>query len=124
MRSDPLSEKSYLFAIEIVNLCRYLSSDKKEYILSKQLLRSGTSVGAMIREAEYAQSRADFTHKMSIALKECNESRFWISLMLDTKIISTGQSSILVGFCQELIYMLVATVRKSKENEGMREMKE
>ena len=70
----PLSEKSFAFAIRIVNLAKYLRADMNEWVLSKQVIRSGTAIGALIREAEYAESKADFAHKMSIALKEANET--------------------------------------------------
>lgn len=73
---NPLKDKSYQFAIRIVNLSQFLRQDKKEFVLSKQVLRSGTAVGALIREAEFGQSKADFTNKMSIALKEANETEY------------------------------------------------
>lgn len=73
--------KSYAFAIRIVKLCKALSQDKKEFILSKQLLRSGTAIGALVREAEHAQSKADFLNKMNIALKEANETEYWLLLL-------------------------------------------
>ena len=78
MGESILKEKSYGFAIRIVNLYKYLCGNKKEYVMSKQVLRSGTSIGAMVREAEFAQSKADFTNKMSIALKEANETDYWL----------------------------------------------
>ena len=74
---NPLKDKSYQFAIRIVNLSKYMQQDKKEFVLSKQVLRSGTAVGALIREAEFGQSKADFTSKMSIALKEATETEYW-----------------------------------------------
>lgn len=79
-----LRQKSYDFAIRIVKLCRYLTNEQKEFVLSKQVLRSGTSIGAMVREAEFGQSKADFINKLSIALKEANETEYWLSLLLDT----------------------------------------
>lgn len=84
MKENIVKEKSYLFAIRIVNLCKYLSEEKKEFVLSKQLLRSGTAAGALVREAEQAESRADFMHKLSIALKEANETAYWLCLLKDT----------------------------------------
>ena len=75
-----LKDKSYAFAIRTVNLYRFLCDEKKEFVLSKQLLRSGTAIGALIREAEFGQSKADFTSKMSIALKEANETHYWLNL--------------------------------------------
>ena len=78
MRENVIKNKSFTFAIRVVKLYQFLSESKKEYILSKQLLRSGTSVGAMVREAEHAESKADFKHKMAIAQKEINESIYWL----------------------------------------------
>jgi len=82
-----LKTKSYDFAIDIVKTFKVLSSEKKEFIISKQLMRSGTSIGANIREAEFAQSNKDFIHKMSIALKESNETDYWLAILKDTKYI-------------------------------------
>ncbi len=79
MKDDPLKDKSYQFAIRVVKLSQYLQRDKNEYVLSKQVLRSGTAIGALIREAEFGQSKADFVNKMSISLKEANETEYWLS---------------------------------------------
>jgi four helix bundle protein len=76
MKDGPLKEKNYTFALKIVKLANQLQAEKKEYVFSKQLVRSGTAIGALIREAEFGQSRADFTNKMSIALKEANETEY------------------------------------------------
>ncbi len=87
MEDNSLKDKSYDFAIRIVRLSQYLQRDKKEFVLSRQVLRSGTAVGALIREAEFGQSKADFSNKMSISLKEANETEYWLSLLKDTAII-------------------------------------
>ncbi len=84
MKEIIIKTKSYAFAIRIVKLYQYLCRDKKEYVLSKQLLKSGTSVGALIREAEHAESKLDFKHKLSIAQKEINETIYWLDLLKDT----------------------------------------
>lgn len=84
VKENVLKDKSFLFSVEIVRLCKALQNDK-EYILSKQLLRSGTAIGALIREAEFAQSKADFINKLSVSLKEANETVYWIELLLETK---------------------------------------
>ena len=84
MGKSILKDKSYLFAIRIVKLSQFLQSEKHEFVLSKQVLRSGTAVGALVREAEFAQSTPDFIHKFSIALKEANETAYWIDLLKDT----------------------------------------
>lgn len=88
MAKNILKSKSYDFAIGIVKLCQYLTNYKKEYVISKQLLRSGASVGALIREAEFGQSKRDFISKMSIALKEANETDYWISILKDTEYLN------------------------------------
>jgi len=80
---NPLKEKSFAFAIEIVKLAQYLVNEKKEYVLSKQILKSGTSVGALIRESEFAASKADFINKLTVALKEANETDFWLMLIFN-----------------------------------------
>ena len=114
MKENPLKDKSYQFAIRIVKLSQFLQQDKKEFVLSKQVLRSGTAVGALIREAEFGQSKADFTSKMSISLKEANETEYWLSLLKDTDFISENQFMNLQSDCMELIAMLVSTVKTSK----------
>ena len=114
MNDNPLKDKSYAFAIRIVKLSQYLQQDKKEYVLSKQVLSSGTWVGALIREAEFGQSKADFTSKMNISLKEANETGYWLSLLKDPDFISEDQFMSLQSDCKELIAMLVSTVKTSK----------
>ena len=115
MKNSPLKEKSYKFAIRIVKLSQFLQKDKKEFVLSKQVLRSGTGVGALIREAEFGQSKADFTSKMSIALKEASETEYWLSLLMDTEFISEDQFMSLQSDIKEIIAMLVSTVKTSKK---------
>ena len=115
MGGSPLKNKSYLFAIRVVKLSQYLRDEKREFVLSKQVLRSGTAVGALIREAEFGQSKPDFTSKMSIALKEANETEYWLSLLKDTDIINEKEFDSLHSDCKELIAMLVSTVKTSKK---------
>ncbi len=100
--------------IRTVRLSQYLQSEKKEFVLSKQVLRSGTSIGALVREAEFGQSKADFANKMSIALKEANETDYWLSLLKDTEFINDKLFNSLQKDCKELIAMLVSTVKTSK----------
>jgi len=114
MKNNIIKEKSYLFAIRVVNLCRYLQETKKEYVLSKQLLRSGTAPGALVREAEHAQSRADFIHKMSIGLKEINESEYWINLLYDTDYINKEQYDSILDDAQEILKLMISIVKTSK----------
>lgn len=81
MKNNVIKEKSFSLALEIVSIYKYLVSEKKEFVLSKQILRSGTSIGANIREAEHAYSKADFIYKLTIALKEANETEYWLDLL-------------------------------------------
>ncbi|MBL7863867.1 MAG: four helix bundle protein [Cyclobacteriaceae bacterium] len=114
MKRDPLRIKSYSFAVKIVNISRLLFLEKREYVLGKQLLRSGTSIGAQIMEAEFAQSRSDFQHKMNIALKEANETNYWLCLLRDANLIDPDKFDELSSQCRELIAMLVATTKTLK----------
>ena len=114
MSHSILIEKSKIFAIRIVNLYKHLSSTKTEYVLSKQLLRSGTSIGANIREANYAQSRKDFIAKMHIALKEAGESEYWLELLYETKYLSESEFSIIAADCSELNRLLISTLKTAK----------
>ena len=87
MKENIIQEKSKVFAVRIVKFYKYLCDEKKEYVLSKQILRSGTSIGANVRESKNAQSKADFISKMSIALKEADETAYWIELLTESEII-------------------------------------
>ncbi|SFV59843.1 ATPase involved in DNA repair [hydrothermal vent metagenome] len=116
MKKDLLREKSFAFALRIIKLSQYLQKEHKEYILSKQVIRSGTSIGALIREAQYAQSKADFLHKLTIALKEANETEYWLLLLnksgyLDNKMLQSIQPEI-----DELLKLLISSTKKIKEN--------
>jgi four helix bundle protein len=114
MMANPLREKSYAFAIRIVRLAQFLQSEKKEKVLSTQLLRSGTAIGALIREGEYGQSKADFVSKMSIALKEANETDYWISILKDTGYLTEKAYKSMDKEIKELLAMLIATVKTAK----------
>jgi len=111
-----VATKSYCFAIRIVAIYKLLVEERKEYVLSKQLLRSGTAIGALVREAHHAQSRADFVHKMNVALKEANETAYWISLLNDTRYLSEEIFSTLSNDCDELLRLLVKIVKTTKGN--------
>lgn len=113
-RKNVVKDKSYQFAKDIVIAARYLTSVTNEYVLSKQLLRSGTAIGALVREAEMAESRKDFIHKMSIALKEANETLYWIDLLIDTQSMNGIDSQNLRERSQELVRLLVSIVKTSK----------
>lgn len=118
MKESVLKNKSYGFALLIVDTYKSISVEKKEFILSKQLLRSGTSIGANIREAEFAQSNKDFINKMSIALKESNETEYWLLLLKDSGYLELKKYNNLYSLNRELIKMLVSTIKtmKSKSN--------
>ncbi len=114
MKENIIKEKSFSFAVRIVKLSRFLNEQKKEYVLSKQLLRSGTAIGALVREAEQAESKADFIHKMSIALKEANETDYWIELLFHSKIISQLEFEAIKPDIIELIKLLISIIKTSK----------
>ncbi len=114
MKENIIREKSFSFAVRIVKLSRFLNEQKKEFVLSKQLLRSGTAIGALVREAEQAESKADFIHKMSIALKEANETDYWIEILFHSKIISQLEFETIKPDIIELIKLLISIVKSSK----------
>ena len=100
---NPLRDKSYSFAIQIVKLCQSLVVNKREFVLSKQIIRSGTSIGALIRESEFAASKADFINKLTVSLKEANETEYWLMLLHDTDYLLTENFESLQNQCKELI---------------------
>ncbi len=115
MSEGALKVKSKAFAVRIVKLYRYLCEEKKEYTLSKQLLRSGTSIGANLAEAECAISRKDFFAKAYIALKECAETKYWLELLLETDYLSMREFQSLYSDCEELRKMLSSTTKTMKD---------
>jgi four helix bundle protein len=114
MKKNVLKDKSFGFAIRIVNLYKYLCDEKKEFVLSKQVLRSGTSVGALVREAEHAESKADFVHKMAIAQKEMNESLYWLELLCETEYISIKEFESINADAVEIIKLVTASIKTAK----------
>jgi len=110
MRKNVLKEKSFDFAIRIVHLAKKLNS-KKEFVMSRQLLGSGTAVGALIREAEFGESKADFAHKMNIALKEANESVYWLDLLTATDTVDKQSVDSERKLGNGLVAMLVSTLK-------------
>jgi four helix bundle protein len=113
-KESPLKVKSYAFGVRVVRLSQYLVSEHREYVLSRQILRAGTAIGALVREAEYGISKPDFRNKMSIALKEANETEYWLLMLRDTDYINEKTFRSLQVDCVELIKMLIATVKTSK----------
>ena len=117
MRNEnPIADKSMAFAVRIVNLYKYLTGKRSEYVISKQLLRSGTSIGANISESAYAQTKADFKTKMYIALKEANESAYWIELLERTEYLTPTQAKSIRDDCDELIKILSSITKTIKDN--------
>lgn len=110
---NALKQKSYSFALEVVKACKELQAEK-EFILSKQLLRSGTAIGALVEEANQAESKADFIHKLSIANKEANETQYWIRLLIDSEVLESAKGEVLLKHCTELIKILTASIKTSK----------
>lgn len=115
LKENVLIDKSVLFAARIVKLNKYLVKEKKEYIISKQIVRSGTSIGANINEANYGQSKADFISKMHIALKETAETEYWIRLLVMSEYIDEKTGDSLLKDCIELKRILIASVNTAKE---------
>ncbi len=114
MRENIVKDKSFVFALRVVKLAKYLQDETKEYVLSKQVLRSGTAIGALVREAEHAESKSDFTHKMSIALKEANETLYWLELLHRSEYIEAQSFESIRTDSEELIKLLVSIVKTSK----------
>ena len=107
-------EKSRAFALRVVKLCRLLQERDREYVLSRQLLRSGTAIGALIREAEQAESRADFVHKLSVALKEASETAYWLDLLTESGYLDSVQGQSMMADTEELLKILTAIIRTTK----------
>ena len=113
---DLIASKSKAFAIRSINLYKYLTESKKEFVMSKQLLRSGTSIGANVKEAIRGQSKADFGAKMNIALKEASESEYWIELLYETDFINAIESESMLADCRELLKLLTSIVKTTFTN--------
>ncbi|MCL2176762.1 MAG: four helix bundle protein [Firmicutes bacterium] len=113
MRDNVVKDKSFKFAIRVVNLYKYLSEDKREFILSKQLLKSATSVGANVAEAQHATSKKDFANKMAIASKEANETKYWLELLRETDYLTDEQFDSIYKDCIEIVKLLVSIVKNS-----------
>lgn len=114
-KSNIVSEKSYHFALEIIAACRQMQREK-EFVLSKQLLRAGTSIGANVAEASAAQSRKDFIAKMAISSKEARETHYWLRLLKDSKLFPKFNIDQLIEQCEELIRLLTAIVKTTQKN--------
>ena len=109
-----VKEKSFAFAVRVVNLHRFLADERKEFVLSKQLMRAGTAIGASVREATQAESKLDFIHKMAIALKEANETEYWILLLRETKYLTPKESDSILNDIVELLKLLTSIIKSTK----------
>jgi four helix bundle protein len=113
-RKNVLKDKSYAFALRTIKLSKHLAATRKEYVLSKEVLRSGTSIGANVAEANQAQSRPDFVSKLSIALKEATETEYWIHLLRDSGYLTKNEADSLLTDCTELVRLLTAIIKTTR----------
>lgn len=113
-QTSVLAHKSLEFAVRIVQLHRHLNAEHREYTLSKQILRSGTAIGALVREAAHGESRADFIHKLSVAQKECNETLYWLELLARTAYLTESQYQSLLSDATEILKILTASIKTVK----------
>lgn len=114
MKENVLSEKSYKFALRMIKLYKFMTSEHKEFVLSKQVLRSGTSVGANIEESIHAQSKPDFINKLSIAQKEAAETSYWLRLLRDSDYINEKLAGSMINDCEEIQKLLTASIKTAK----------
>jgi len=116
MKENIVMDKAYAFALRIIKAYKFLSKEQRGFVLSKQLLRSGTAIGALIKESEHAQSKADFINKMNIALKEANETEYWLMLLHDSDYIDEKTFTSIISDCTELIRLLISIVKSSRDS--------
>ncbi|MGD9628661.1 MAG: four helix bundle protein [Pyrinomonadaceae bacterium] len=116
MSESVLSTKSYAFALRIIRLYQFMADERREYVLSKQVLRSGTSIGANIEESVHAQSKVDFVHKLSIGQKEANETNYWLRLLKDAGYIEEKLAESFLSDCEEIQRLLAASIKTAKRN--------
>ena len=115
MKERTVKSKSFAFALRIVRLYQFMNNEKREFVLSKQFLRSGTAIGALVREAEHGESKADFVHKMAIAQKEANETEYWLELIFHSDYITKNQFDSLMADCTEIRKMLSSIIITTKK---------
>ena len=116
MKENILKDKAYEFALRVVKLYQYLANEKKEFVISKQVLRSGTSIGANIEEANQAQSKADFIHKLSIAQKESFETHYWIRILRDSNFLTEKLADSILKDCEEVQKLITTSIKTAKAN--------
>ena len=117
-RKSIIKDKSFAFAVRIVRLYKHLCENKKEFVLSKQLLRSGTAVGVLVREAQNAESKADFIHKLGIAQKECDETTYWLELLKETDYLTDKEFESINSEATELLKMIRSAIITSKKKQS------
>ena len=116
VKQSTIRNKSFDFAVRIVKVYQHLTDVKREFVLSKQLLRSGTAIGALVKEAEQAESKPDFIHKLNIALKEASETEYWLELLEKTNYLTEQEFSSLYKDCVELLKLLTAIIKTTRNN--------
>ena len=116
MKQSLLKSKSFLFAVRVIGLSKHVREKQKEFDISRQVLRSGTAIGALVREAVQAESKRDFIHKLSISLKESSETEYWLELLFASKLITEPIYKSLLADCQELLRLLVSSIKTCKLN--------
>ena len=114
--SSPLTKKSYLFGVRIVKMVKFIKCTPKEYGMLNQVFRSGTAIGALVSEAAYAQSPADFINKLSVALKECNETLYWLNILKDTEYLNEKEYESMNTDCREVLALLISSIKTTKQN--------
>ena len=114
--SSPLTKKSYLFGVRIVKMVKFINCSPKEYGMINQVFRSGTAIGALVSETTYAQSAADFINKLSVALKECNETLYWLNILKDTDYLNEQEFESISKDCEELLALLISSIKTTKQN--------
>ena len=114
--NSPLTKKSYLFGVRIVKMVKYIRCTPKEYGMLNQVFRSGTAIGALVSEAAYAQSQADFINKLSVALKECNETLYWLNILKDTEYLNEKEYESMNTDCREVLALLISSIKTTKQN--------
>lgn len=119
MTGNTLHDKSLLFAVRIVNFHKFLTEQKKEFVISKQILRSGTSIGANIRESKNAESSSDYIHKLSIALKEADETQYWLEVLFLSNLIEETEYTSMNNDAKELIALLTTIISKIKNKQNV-----
>ena len=113
---NAIRDKSFAFALRVIKCYKYLQTEQKEYVLSKQFLRSGTAIGALVMEAEQAESKADFIHKLAIALKEANETQYWLELLYQSAYIDKNGYENILKDCVELLKLLTTIIKTSRSS--------